>query len=89
VVNDTVAATLAAEVCDELVGQEHVRRDLPPGTGSEDFSFMLEQVPGCYLLLGNGDESAPIHNPKYDFNDAAIPYGASFYASIVERELPA
>jgi amidohydrolase len=89
VVNDTVAATLAAEVCDELVGQEHVRRDLPPGTGSEDFSFMLEQVPGCYLLLRNGDESAPIHNPKYDFNDAAIPYGASFYASIVERELPA
>ena len=50
---------------------------------------MLEEVPGCYLLVGNGDKSAPVHNPNYDFNDAAIPYGASFFASIVERELPA
>jgi amidohydrolase len=87
VVNDAVAANRAALACDALVGQEHVRRDLPPGTGSEDFSFMLEEVPGCYLLLGNGDQSAPIHNPKYDFNDAAIPYGASFYATIVEQDL--
>ncbi len=88
VVNDAEAADIAATVCDGLVGSEQVRRQLPPGTGSEDFSFMLEEVPGCYLLVGNGDESAPVHNPHYDFNDAAIPYGASFYAAVVEKELP-
>ena len=62
---------------------------VPPGTGSEDFSFMLEEVPGCYLLLGNGDEKGfrPVHNPGYDFNDEASVYGASFFAGIVERIL--
>ncbi len=86
VVNDPVAARLAAEVCDELVGSGNVRRRLPAGTGSEDFSYMLNEVPGCYVLLGNGD-SPPVHNPEYDFNDAAIPYGASFFASVAEKAL--
>ena len=51
----------------------------------------LEEVPGCYLLVGNGDSehTRPVHNPHYDFNDAAIPYGASFYAAIVEQTLAA
>ena len=52
---------------------------------------MLEQVPGCYLLLGNRDDThkAPVHNPSYDFNDAALAYGASFFARIAERALAA
>ncbi|MDP6376506.1 MAG: M20 aminoacylase family protein [Pseudomonadales bacterium] len=88
VVNDAEAASVAADVCDELVGEANVHRDLPAGTGSEDFSFMLEEVPGCYLLLGNGNTSRPVHNPSYDFNDDALAYGASFFASVVECELP-
>ena len=89
VVNDATAAAMAGEVCDALVGQTNVRRMLPPGTGSEDFSFMLEKVPGCYLLLGNGDaqHATPIHNPGYDFNDAALALGASFFARVVEQRL--
>ncbi len=91
VVNDASASALAGDVCAELVGESNVFRELPPGTGSEDFSFMLEQVPGCYLLLGNRDDThkAPVHNPSYDFNDAALAYGASFFARIAERALAA
>ena len=89
VVNDAEAAQVAAGVCTELVGEGNVRRDLPPGTGSEDFSFMLEEVPGCYLLIGNGDGETvrPVHNPGYDFNDDALAHGASFFARVVERQL--
>lgn len=89
VVNDPAASKLAAEVCDELVGVENVIRDGQPGTGSEDFSFMAEQVPGCYLNLGNGEESHPLHNHDYDFNDKALVYGASFFARVVEKTLRA
>jgi hippurate hydrolase len=89
VVNDPAASELAAEVCDELVGVENVIRDGAPGTGSEDFSFMAEQVPGCYLNLGNGEDSHPLHNHDYDFNDGALVYGASFFARIVEKSLQA
>ena len=89
VVNDRAAARIAADVCSELVGKDQVRTDLPPGTGSEDFSFMLEEGPGCYLLLGNGDgrNVRPVHNPGYDFNDDAAVFGASFFASVVEQVL--
>ncbi len=89
VVNDAAAATLAADVCGGLVGEANVARALPPGTGSEDFSFMLEEVPGCYLLLGNHDDehTRPVHNAGYDFNDKAAVYGASFFASVVETAL--
>ena len=89
VVNDAAAAEVAAEVCAGLVGSDRVNRDLKPGTGSEDFSFMLDEVPGCYLLIGNGDDdhARPVHNPGYDFNDAALTTGASFFASVVEKQL--
>ena len=91
VVNDPTAADVAAEVCAGLVGVDRVDRDLKPGTGSEDFSFMLEEVPGCYLLIGNSDDdhARPVHNPGYDFNDAAIATGASFFARVVEKQLAA
>ena len=71
-----------------LVGEAKVNRNKPPANASEDFSFMLEKVPGAYINLGNGEDSAPVHNPAYNFNDAAIPYGVSLFASIVERKLP-
>jgi hippurate hydrolase len=71
----------------ELVGEGKVDRTKPPGMGSEDFSFMMERVPGAYLHVGNG-ESASVHNQHYNFNDAAIPYGAALLARVVERELP-
>jgi hippurate hydrolase len=71
----------------ELVGEGKVDRTKAPGMGSEDFSFMMERVPGAYLHVGNGD-SASVHNQHYNFNDAAIPYGAALFARVVERELP-
>ena len=89
VVNDENAAEIAGQVCDGLVGSDNVRRDLSAGTGSEDFSFMLEEVPGCYLLIGNSDDDhqRPVHNPGYDFNDEALSGGASFFARVVEQHL--
>jgi hippurate hydrolase len=87
VVNDVAASELAAVVCDELVGEENVYRSGNPGTGSEDFSYMAEVVPGCYLNLGNGRDSHPLHNHDYDFDDSALVYGASFFARLVERTL--
>ncbi|MCW8844078.1 MAG: amidohydrolase, partial [Rhodobacteraceae bacterium] len=54
---------------------------------AEDFSYMLEERPGAYLFIGQG-ESAGLHHPNYDFNDAVSPVGASFFARLVERALP-
>lgn len=76
-----------ADAAADLVGAGHVARDKPPGMGSEDFSFMMERVPGAYIHVGNGP-GAQAHNPRYGFNDAAIPYGAGLFVRIVERELP-
>jgi hippurate hydrolase len=71
----------------ELVGGDKVARDKPPAMASEDFSFMLERVPGAYINLGIGN-GAEVHNPRYQFNDEAIPYGAALYARVVEKGLP-
>ena len=86
-VNDDNEAVAYADAAAELVGEENVRRDAPPGMGSEDFSFMLEQVPGAHINVGNGD-SAALHNHLYDFNDETIPYGVALYAAIAEKKLP-
>ena len=67
-------------------GRHNVDRAKPPSMGSEDFSFMMEKVPGAYIQVGNGD-SAGLHNPAYNFNDEATPYGAALLATVVEREL--
>ncbi|MFM0247909.1 hippurate hydrolase [Burkholderia sp. GAS332] len=76
----------------DVVGAENVL-PLPPGVmGSEDFSWMLERVPGCYVGLGNGEASRGgclLHNPGYDFNDDALPVGASYWVNLVERYLAA
>jgi hippurate hydrolase len=65
--------------------------NVPPSTGSEDFSFLLQQVPGCYLLLGSGrsSQNAPLHSPQFDFNDEALPLGAQLWVEIVRHSLGA
>ena len=87
VVNDADEAVAYGEAAVAVAGEENVDRDAPPVMGSEDFSFMMERVPGAHISIGNGD-SAGVHNHRYDFNDEAIPYGAALYATIVEKKLP-
>jgi hippurate hydrolase len=86
-VNDRDHARSFADAAAELVGEDNVERNKPPANASEDFSFMLEKVPGAYINLGNGEDSAAVHNPAYNFNDAAIPYGVALFGRIVERKL--
>jgi hippurate hydrolase len=71
----------------EMVGAG-VKTDIPPQMGAEDFSYMLQERPGAYIFLGNGD-SAQCHHPAYDFDDSAIPYGVSLWAKIIEERMPA
>jgi amidohydrolase len=85
-VNNEAEATAYGDAAAALVGEDNVRRDGPPGMGSEDFSFMMEKVPGAHINLGNGD-SAALHNHLYDFNDETIPYGVALYGAIVEKKL--
>ncbi len=77
-----------ADTAAELVGEAMVERNKPPASASEDFSFMLEQVPGAYINIGNGEASASVHNQRYDFNDEVTPFGAALFARLVEREMP-
>jgi len=88
-VNDAREAEFAAGICAALVGAQNVDRNPPLIMASEDFSFMLEKVPGCYVNIGNGEgeSGCEVHNPAYDFNDAALPVGASFFARLVEARL--
>ena len=88
-INNADEAEFAAQICNEVVGTENVVRDPPLIMASEDFSFMLEKVPGCYFNIGNGagEGSCEVHNPGYDFNDEALPLGATVFARIVESKL--
>jgi hippurate hydrolase len=87
-VNDPAQVEAIIETAVELVGEEQVARNKRPAMASEDFSFMMEKVPGAYINLGNGENSAPVHNPAYDFNDETIPFGVALWARLVERKLP-
>jgi hippurate hydrolase len=78
----------AAAVAGDIAGPARVDRDTPPIMGGEDFSYMLEARPGAFIFIGNG-ETAPLHNPGYDFNDAIIPIGSSYWARLVETAMPA
>jgi hippurate hydrolase len=91
VVNDPEATTRIADAMAAMVGEAHVDRNRTPAMGSEDFSYMLAERPGAYILVGNGEGEAggcEVHNPRYDFNDAAIPYGGGALAAVVEKEMP-
>ena len=87
VLNEEEATDLATEVCRDMVGQDNVITTGSAGTGSEDFSFMSNQIPGCYVIIGNGEDSNALHNPNFDFNDEALVYGGSFFARVIEKEL--
>jgi hippurate hydrolase len=86
-VNHPEHAQAIADAAAELVGDANVNRAQAPAVASEDFAFMLEQVPGAYINLGNG-ESAAVHNHLYNFNDEAIPFGSALFARLVERQMP-
>jgi len=92
-VNTPQETALAREVAIALVGADHVVEQTEPLTGSEDFAYMLEAVPGSYLFIGNGDEASGghgacmVHNPNYDFEDRNIPIGAAFWVKLTERYL--
>ncbi|CAN5623120.1 M20 aminoacylase family protein [soil metagenome] len=78
------ALGIAATVC----GEHGVRDNVKPSMGAEDFSYMLEKVPGAMVMLGNGgSEAINLHNSRYDFNDMAIPFGISFFVKTVESFL--
>jgi hippurate hydrolase len=92
-VNTPAETALAREVAVALVGADNVVLQTEPLTGSEDFAYMLEEVPGSYLFIGNGDEASGghgacmVHNPNYDFEDRNIPVGAAFWVQLTERFL--
>ena len=66
-----------------------INRNPTPAMGSEDFAWMLLKRPGCYIWIGNGDGEGgcEVHNPGYDFNDAALPFGAALFVRLAERRL--
>jgi hippurate hydrolase len=87
-VNSATETDFARQVALKLVGPERVTRHGPALTASEDFAFMLEKIPGSYLLIGNGDGDSAgacmVHNPSYDFNDDNIATGASYWKALVQ-----
>lgn len=86
-VNDPEATQAALSVATEIAGAGRVTGDHPPLMGSEDFGAMLAVRPGAILFLGQG-QGPGVHETGFDFNDAAAPFGASYFARLVERRLP-
>lgn len=97
-VNDPAQTAFAASVMRQVVGHENVNENVEPTMGAEDFSYMLEKLPGCYAFIGNGngDEREPghgsgpcvLHNSSYDFNDNLLPLGATYWVQLVQAFLP-
>jgi len=87
-VNDQRLAEGALAVATTLFGSENAAMLDEPVGASEDFAQYLRHVPGCFVNLGNGTDSAPLHNPTYDFNDAGLLHGARFHREIVRHRLP-
>lgn len=86
--NSADEAEFARQVAVDLVGEGKVA-ECAPIPGSEDFAYFLEHKLGCLLRLGNGENSAFLHNSKYDFNDASLTAGAALWARLAERYLQA
>jgi len=88
-VNSEAETRYAAEAASAVVGAVNVDTDPTPELGSEDFAFMLQARPGCYVWLGagSGADTPNIHNPRYDFNDDVLPIGASYWVTLAEQQL--
>jgi hippurate hydrolase len=91
VVNDAEATARAMSAAAAALGETRVRTAFPPSTAGDDFAFFAQDVPGCYVWLGNGPavDGALHHNSGYDFNDDAILPGVAFWTRLVEMDLPA
>ena len=87
-VNDRDLVDEAYAAARTVFAPEQVSDAPEPMTGSEDFARFLEHVPGCFLFVGNGEHSAPLHNPNYDFNDEGLIHGSHLHAAIVRRRMP-
>jgi len=90
-INHAAETAIAAKIATEVAGEARVNTNTAPVMGGEDFAFMLEKVPGCYLFIGNGagEGACMVHNPHYDFNDEILPVGATYFSRLVETVLPA
>jgi amidohydrolase len=86
VVNHERETAFAADVARDIAGSDKVDTDVAPVMGAEDFAFMLQERPGAFIFVGNGD-SAGLHHPAYDFNDETIPVGTSYWVRLAETAL--
>lgn len=88
-INTAQETQWAGAAAAEVAGAANVSMNVEPCMGSEDFAFMLQQRPGCYIWAGNGptDNGRVLHNPRYDFNDDLLPIGASYWVRLAERLL--
>ena len=97
-INHAAETAFAVGVMQTIVGVEHVDAAVEPTMGAEDFAFMLQHKPGCYVFLGNGDGGhrelghglgpCNLHNPSYDFNDDLLPIGATYWIELAQAALP-
>jgi hippurate hydrolase len=88
--NSVKETELARQAAARVVGEDALDLDPMPSMGAEDFSFMLQKRPGCYIWVGAGpsDQGRNLHSPHYDFNDAVLPIGASYWVRLAETVLP-
>ena len=89
-INSNHETSISMEVAQDLVGEGKIIKNPVPSMVTEDFSYMLQELPGCYIWLGTGNlkkESACLHSSNYDFNDAVLPIGAAYWIKLVEKEL--
>ena len=96
-INHDLETQFALEIIEDIVGSKGVLKKIEPTMGSEDFAFMLQEKPGCYVFIGNGDGThrtaghglgpCNLHNPSYDFNDELLPIGASYWVRLAEQFL--
>ncbi len=90
-VNSAAETAHAVRAAAAVVGEAQVDRNPTPEMAAEDFAFMLQAKPGCYVWLGAGrdENTPPLHNPHYDFNDDVLALGASYWVTLAEQQLPA
>jgi hippurate hydrolase len=96
-INHEKETAFAAEVLQSVVGEDKVDAQVEPTMGAEDFAFMLQEIPGCYVFIGNGEGThreaghglgpCNLHNPSYDFNDELLPLGATYWVKLAEAWL--